>query len=94
VNGTDENTVEGSSCFEVLTTSITKLKERCDALKFPLLEEYDFKNDKSNPDLPFALKTDYTIRDYQEQSLSRMFNSERARSGKKNLNYKKTNKNS
>lgn len=37
---------------------VEKVKERClpDALNYPMLEEYDFKNDTHNPDLAIDLK--------------------------------------
>jgi DNA excision repair protein ERCC-3 len=46
-----------------------------------LIEEYDFKKDRSTPDLSIDIKSTTIIRDYQEQSLSKMFSNGRARSG-------------
>ena len=60
---------------------IKEVKERCHALDWPMLEEYDFKHDTTNPELPMELKPDAKIRDYQERSLARMFSNHRARSG-------------
>ena len=53
-------------------------KEDC---KYPLLEEYDFRNDSKNPQLNMDLRPSTTIRPYQERSLSKMFGNGRARSG-------------
>lgn len=49
--------------------------------KYPLMEEYDFKNDHRNPTLPIDLRPSTKIRPYQEKSLSKMFGNGRARSG-------------
>lgn len=69
--------------FEVDPAKVEKVKERClpDALNYPMLEEYDFKNDTHNPDLGIDLKPNVTHRPYQEKSLSKMFGNGRARSG-------------
>ena len=48
---------------------------------YPLMEEYDFKNDLSNPVLNIDLRASTRIRPYQEKSLSQMFGNGRARSG-------------
>lgn len=54
---------------------------------FPLacwcaVEEYDFRNDQVNPNVPrMDLKPNTRIRRYQERSLSKMFGNGRARSG-------------
>jgi len=48
---------------------------------YPLMEEYDFKNDISNPVLNIDLRASTRIRPYQEKSLSQMFGNGRARSG-------------
>merc|ERR1712238_437308 len=50
-------------------------------LDYPLMEEYDFRNDTSNPDVPMDLKPNARIRRYQERSLAKMFGNGRARSG-------------
>ena len=49
------------------------MKKRCNELDYPILEEYDFKNDTVNPDLDIDLKPSTTIRPYQEKSLNKMF---------------------
>ena len=36
------------------------------------MEEYDFRNDKVNPDVPMDLKPHTRIRRYQERSLSKV----------------------
>ena len=69
--------------FEVEPTKIKEVKARCRALKWPLLEEYDFRNDTANPALPIELKHNEksSIRDYQTRALARVFGNHRARSG-------------
>jgi len=68
--------------FEVDSSKVKEVKARCRELRWPLLEEYDFRHDTSNPELPIELKHDDSrIRDYQEQALSRVFGNHRARSG-------------
>ena len=49
--------------------------------KYPLMEEYDFKNDSKNPLLMMDLRPSTKIRPYQEKSLTKMFGNGRARSG-------------
>ncbi|CAN0588296.1 unnamed protein product, partial [Ectocarpus sp. 12 AP-2014] len=50
-------------------------------MEYPLMEEYDFRNDTLNPPLKIDLKANTRIRAYQEKSLSKMFGNGRARSG-------------
>ena len=42
---------------------VERVKERClpDALNYPMLEEYDFKNDSHNPDLGIDLKPNVQV---------------------------------
>ena len=49
------------------------VKKRCNELEYPMLEEYDFRNDTVNPNLDIDLKPSTVIRPYQETSLSKMF---------------------
>jgi len=67
--------------FEVEKDKIEEVQKRCIALEYPLLAEYDFRNDKNIPDLPIDLKPTTTLRPYQEKSLKKMFGNGRARSG-------------
>ncbi|KXZ51043.1 hypothetical protein GPECTOR_14g30 [Gonium pectorale] len=69
--------------FEVKEDKVEEVKRRCmpEGLNYPMLEEYDFRNDRRNPDLPFELKPHVKLRPYQEKSLSKMFGNGRARSG-------------
>ena len=48
---------------------------------YPLIEEYDFRNDTYNASLQIDLRPSTRIRPYQEKSLSKMFGNGRARSG-------------
>ncbi|XP_072995058.1 general transcription and DNA repair factor IIH helicase/translocase subunit XPB1-like [Typha latifolia] len=69
--------------FEIDPAQVENVKQRClpNALNFPMLEEYDFRNDTVNPDLNMELKPQAQPRPYQEKSLSKMFGNGRARSG-------------
>ncbi|XP_071811809.1 general transcription and DNA repair factor IIH helicase/translocase subunit XPB-like [Apostichopus japonicus] len=67
--------------FEVKQEKIEILQKRCIELEYPLLAEYDFRNDTHNPDLNIDLKPTTMLRPYQEKSLRKMFGNGRARSG-------------
>lgn len=69
--------------FEIDPSQVENVKQRClpNALNYPMLEEYDFRNDPINPDLEVELKPHAQPRPYQEKSLSKMFGNGRARSG-------------
>lgn len=60
---------------------IEELQKRCIQLEYPLLAEYDFRNDSVNPDINIDLKPTAVLRPYQEKSLRKMFGNGRARSG-------------
>ncbi|PWN23242.1 DNA repair helicase rad25 [Microstroma glucosiphilum] len=74
----DEDTVHS---FEIREEEIENVKRRCNELGLPMLEEYDFRADLRNADLPIDLRPSTHIRPYQEKSLSKMFGNGRARSG-------------
>ncbi|KAB7501458.1 DNA excision repair protein haywire [Armadillidium nasatum] len=67
--------------FEVNQSHIETLQKTCIGLDFPLLAEYDFKNDTVNEDIKIDLKPSAVLRPYQEKSLRKMFGNGRARSG-------------
>ncbi|XP_057644984.1 general transcription and DNA repair factor IIH helicase subunit XPB [Chionomys nivalis] len=67
--------------FEVKQEMIEELQKRCIYLEYPLLAEYDFRNDSLNPDINIDLKPTAVLRPYQEKSLRKMFGNGRARSG-------------
>lgn len=69
------------NCFEIEKLMVDTVKKRCISLEYPVLEEFDFKNDKHVPSLEINLRPTTIIRDYQEHSLSKMFAENRARSG-------------
>ena len=58
--------------IEIKKSVVEDVKRRCTELDYPLMEEYDFRNDRSNPDLDMDLSPKTVIRDYQEKSLSKM----------------------
>uniref|UniRef100_A0A4W3I5J4 General transcription and DNA repair factor IIH helicase/translocase subunit XPB n=1 Tax=Callorhinchus milii TaxID=7868 RepID=A0A4W3I5J4_CALMI len=67
--------------FEVKQEMIEVLQKCCIQLEYPLLAEYDFRNDNVNPDVNIDLKPTAVLRPYQEKSLQKMFGNGRARSG-------------
>jgi len=67
--------------FEVSQERIEELQKRCITLDYPLLAEYDFRNDTINRDINMDLKPSTLLRPYQEKSLRKMFGNGRARSG-------------
>ena len=69
--------------FEIEASKVEHVKSRClpGGLNFPLLEEYDFRNDATNPDLDIVLKPGVAHRPYQEKAMAKMFGNGRARSG-------------
>ncbi|EAL67966.1 transcription factor IIH subunit [Dictyostelium discoideum AX4] len=81
----EEDTVNNSDqhfhSFEIDPQQVEEVKKRCIQLDYPVLEEYDFRNDTVNPNLNIDLKPTTMIRPYQEKSLSKMFGNGRARSG-------------
>ncbi|ORX82389.1 DNA repair helicase rad25 [Anaeromyces robustus] len=67
--------------FEIEPACVEDVKKRCCDIDYPMLEEYDFKNDTINTNLEIDLKPTTMIRPYQEKCLSKMFGNGRARSG-------------
>jgi DNA excision repair protein ERCC-3 len=84
----EDNREDGSefmSSFEIKATSVEDVRKRCTELDYPLMEEYDFRQDTFNANLEIDLSPKTVIRDYQEKCLSKMFgggsSGGRARSG-------------
>jgi DNA excision repair protein ERCC-3 len=77
----DDDAFDAVHAFEISNDSVEIVKKRCQEIDYPVLEEYDFRNDQRNPDLDIDLKPSTQIRPYQEKSLSKMFGNGRARSG-------------
>ncbi|SCW02192.1 LAFE_0F01002g1_1 [Lachancea fermentati] len=77
----DNDDIDAVHAFEIANASVEIVKKRCQEIDYPVLEEYDFRNDHRNPDLDIDLKPSTQIRPYQEKSLSKMFGNGRARSG-------------
>lgn len=67
--------------FEVRGEKVEHVKKRAIELDFPLMEEYDFRNDTVNKSIDLDLRPKAKIRPYQEKSLEKMFGNGRARSG-------------
>ncbi|XP_057660684.1 general transcription and DNA repair factor IIH helicase subunit XPB [Diorhabda carinulata] len=67
--------------FEVNQEKIEVIQKRCIELEYPLLAEYDFRNDTVNPDINVDLRPSAVLRPYQEKALRKMFGNGRARSG-------------
>ncbi|CAI2348997.1 unnamed protein product [Caenorhabditis sp. 36 PRJEB53466] len=85
IDGDDEDDAEIRNLqlltFEIKQETIETVQRRCIELEYPLLAEYDFRNDTMNPNLGIDLKPSTTLRPYQEKSLRKMFGNSRARSG-------------
>ncbi|CAO3584230.1 unnamed protein product [Absidia cylindrospora] len=79
----EDDDIEGQKvhAFEIAADHVETVKKRCNDIDYPMLEEYDFRNDTINANLEIDLKPTTVIRPYQEKSLSKMFGNGRARSG-------------
>ncbi|KAI7866418.1 P-loop containing nucleoside triphosphate hydrolase protein [Spinellus fusiger] len=79
----EEEDYEGEQvhAFEIAAEQVENIKKRCNDIDYPMLEEYDFRNDTINANLEIDLKPTTVIRPYQEKCLSKMFGNGRARSG-------------
>ncbi|KAI0023198.1 DNA repair helicase rad25 [Xylariomycetidae sp. FL0641] len=77
----DDDNQEAVHAFEIPDTSVEIVQKRCLDIQFPMLEEYDFRNDDRNANLEIDLRPATQIRSYQEKSLSKMFGNGRAKSG-------------
>lgn len=71
----------GSNYFEIDPAFLEVVKKECIDRGYPLIEEYEFKNDKNLPPLEISPKLKSPTRGYQEKALGIMFSNERARSG-------------
>ena len=67
--------------MEVSARDIERIKADCQIQNLPLIEEFEYKKDVDTPELKIELKSTTQVRDYQEQSLAKMFSHGRARSG-------------
>ncbi|KAF3941062.1 hypothetical protein ABW19_dt0204588 [Dactylella cylindrospora] len=77
----DDEEADAVHSFEVHSEGVEKVQKECLTLGYPLLEEYDFRNDSRNANLDMDLRPQAQIRSYQEKSLSKMFGNGRAKSG-------------
>jgi DNA excision repair protein ERCC-3 len=68
--------------FQIKGEAVEQVKRQAIEMDYPLLDEYEFRADTTNPNVPhFDLKPHTRIRRYQERSLAKMFGNGRARSG-------------
>jgi DNA excision repair protein ERCC-3 len=81
IRGTAAGAALQSVSFRVKNEAVEQVKRACISMDYPLMEEYDFRNDNLNPSLGMDLKPNTKIRAYQEKSLRKMFGNGRARSG-------------
>lgn len=74
-NEDEEDLDEGEQVhsFEIAAEQVEVIKKRCNDIDYPMLEEYDFRNDTVNANLEIDLRPTTVIRPYQEKSLSKMF---------------------
>ncbi|KAI0383124.1 DNA repair helicase RAD25 [Hypomontagnella monticulosa] len=77
----DDDNQEAVHAFEIYDTQIEVVQKRALEIQYPMLEEYDFRNDDRNASLDIDLRPATQIRSYQEKSLSKMFGNGRAKSG-------------
>jgi len=77
----DEDTFKQTHSFEIAKNKREIVAQRCLEIGLPAVSEYDFNNDKDNPNLPIDLKPQTQIRPYQEKALSKMFGNGRGKSG-------------
>ncbi|KAL7626318.1 DNA repair helicase RAD25 [Parahypoxylon ruwenzoriense] len=77
----DDDNEEAVHAFEIHDTCIEVVQKRALEIQYPMLEEYDFRNDDRNASLEIDLRPATQIRSYQEKSLSKMFGNGRAKSG-------------
>ncbi|KAK4186913.1 P-loop containing nucleoside triphosphate hydrolase protein [Podospora australis] len=77
----EDDDKEAVHAFEIMDTNVELVQKRCLDLNYPILEEYDFRDDSMNPNLEIDLRPNTQIRPYQEKSLSKMFGNGRAKSG-------------
>ncbi|KAI9847968.1 MAG: DNA repair helicase RAD25 [Sclerophora amabilis] len=77
----DDEEAEQVQSFQIQNENVETVQKRCLELGYPVLEEYDFRNDEANANLDIDLKPSAQIRSYQEKSLSKMFGNGRAKSG-------------
>jgi len=54
--------------FQIKADHVENVKRQAIEMDYPLMEEYDFRNDTVNPNLPMDLKPLTKIRPYQERS--------------------------
>ena len=75
--------LSGGTRHAAALPQVEHVKARClpGGLNYPMLEEYDFRNDTVNPNLAVELKPHVELRPYQEKSMAKMFGNGRARSG-------------
>jgi len=78
---TNRGTKLTTVAFQIRAEQVEIVKKQAIELDYPLMEEYDFRNDNVNPNVPMDLKPHARIRRYQERSLAKMFGNGRARSG-------------
>jgi DNA excision repair protein ERCC-3 len=67
--------------FMIARNQVQEVKKYALDARYPLMEEYDFKNDLKNGPLPIDLRPSTKFRAYQEKALAKMFGNGRARSG-------------
>ncbi|KAI9788663.1 MAG: transcription factor TFIIH complex ERCC-3 subunit [Piccolia ochrophora] len=77
----EDDDIDQVHSFEIPSDKVEVVQKQCLHLNYPVLEEYDFRNDEANANLEIDLRPNAQIRSYQEKSLSKMFGNGRAKSG-------------
>lgn len=79
--GDDDDEEDTVHSFEIARDWVEICQKRCLNLGYPISEEYAFRDDTTNAELPIDLRPHARIRPYQEVSLNKMFGNGRAKSG-------------
>lgn len=79
--GDDDDEEDTVHSFEIARDFVEVAQKRCLDLGYPISEEYAFRDDTTNAELPIDLRPHARIRPYQEVSLNKMFGNGRAKSG-------------
>lgn len=61
----DNNDDAITQAFEIAKGNIESVRKRCSELKYPILEEYDFRQDSINLSIDIDLKSSTKLRPYQ-----------------------------
>ncbi|KAH9306215.1 hypothetical protein KI387_010619, partial [Taxus chinensis] len=67
--------------FKIDQYKVEQVRQKCREINYPLIEVYDYKNDRTCPDLGIKLSPKAQLRPYQKKSVDKIFVGGKARSG-------------